>query len=300
MLVLQISDPHLGRTDHPTEPIAEGAEIAYDHVQSTLIEVLAGVHEPFELVITGDLSDQAYTVPGEPEHLAEAVAVLDTLPEQVPQLWAVHRLPGNHDVGNFATADTTRPITQQRLDAFLNVAGEDRFVRHHGTDGVRLIGCNSMLWGSGLRREQDQWLWLASELKAAERAGDAVAFFQHAPLFLRSPNERREPREAYWCPAPDARDRLLSLLARPHVKLIGSGHVHRWRSQDVALSPGAPPCRVVWCPGLAGTHTDAAYFPTDGDHDPAAHVVPTVRLTRDAAAFDHLLTPIATRHRWVA
>lgn len=238
MDVLQISDLHLGPEDVPAN------RVAWTHARR-LAQSLSERAEPDRLVIviTGDLSDHGHTTP---EELDDAKRWLHTLPGTVLVV------PGNHDVGNFLASIAQPTVNDAALGQWDERFGSDRF--SHVGDGHRLIGLNSMLWGSGFDREVEQFDWLAAQLDEAEAMGQAVWLFQHAPLFLRQPDEVREDREHYWCPEASARDRVLALIDRPCVKGVSNGHVHR----QFDLEHDGRLYRS--CPALSGTHTDADYF----------------------------------------
>ena len=247
MRVIQLSDPHLAPTTHPDGTQACNNERAWRNAE----RVAALLREQPDaddlvVVVTGDLTDNGHI---NPEEFAPAAAWLRTLPG------TVYALPGNHDVGNFVSTRADPTVDPARLARWREHLGRDRF--SHATEGHRLIGLNSMLIGSGLAEEADQEQWVVAELDDAAAAHEAVWIFQHAPLFLRRPDEVPEPREHYWCPAPEARDRAFILLDRPHVRGLLHGHIHRrfdLRHADRLYRA---------CPALSGTHTDADYFPRD-------------------------------------
>ena len=244
MLVLQISDLHLGPEDHDSSYHRVANQVAWGNARS-LAETLRRRADADDLVIviSGDLTDEGHTFPQE----IDAVhAWVRKLPGKVLVL------PGNHDVGNFTSSDSLPKIDAPAVERWIERFGDDRFSL--ARDGHRLLGVNSMLWGSGLPREKEQDDWMLAELDAADAAGESVWVFQHAPLFLREPGEERTRREVYWCPPAKARDRVLSLLNRPCVKAVSNGHVHR--RFDLKLDG-----RLYRdCPALSGTHTDADYF----------------------------------------
>jgi 3',5'-cyclic AMP phosphodiesterase CpdA len=247
MRVVQLSDLHLGPEDHAVQSRREANRVAWDNARS----VAAALREwpdadALVIVITGDLTDDGHTFPAE---LDAAAAWVATLPGTVLVL------PGNHDVGNFPASGAQPPIQAAAVEAWKERFGADRIAL--ARDGHRLVGLNSMLWGSGRPPEADQDQWLVGELDAAEAAGEGVWVFQHAPLFLRSPDEVRSERELYWCPPPAARDRVLKRLDRPCVRGISHGHIHR----RFELTLDGRLYRA--CPALSGTHTDADYFLRD-------------------------------------
>ncbi|BAM02555.1 metallophosphoesterase family protein [Phycisphaera mikurensis] len=288
MRVVQISDLHLGHED-PTDPDhAAPNRLAWAHLERLVTggfdALPAG--EPWRVVVTGDLADLGFRDPTEYPRIA---AFFRGLPTRSAAVASVHLVPGNHDAGNFPSSLTDWPVNADRLAAWAEAFGPDRF--SFAADGLRLLGCNSQVWGSGLAAEAEQEAWLREELDQAERAGEKVALFQHAPLFLREPDERRTGRELYWCPEPAARDRVLALLDRPCVAAVCNGHVHRWRERRVG------PTLFRWCPAVSGTHTDADYFPGDGE--PHLHVLPTIETTPGGGLrFGHASSPLVTTVRY--
>ncbi|MEM8737771.1 MAG: metallophosphoesterase [Planctomycetota bacterium] len=297
MRVIQLSDLHLGPRNHGATYKQEANREAWDYARAVAKQLRAIASAPpktgnsprepdapredeLVVVVTGDLTDEGHVNPAE---LAPAARWLGTLPGRVLCV------PGNHDVGNFATARASPTVSERFLAQWESEIGPDRF--QHAADGHRLIGLNAMLIGSGLAAEAEQEQWLADELHAAEAAGESVWVFQHAPLFLREPGEIREAREHYWCPDAGPRDRMLRLLDRPAVKGLGHGHVHRrydqWHGGRVYRA----------CPALSGTHTDADYFPRDAQVD--RHDLACWDLTRDGAELSWLPTGLETTTRYV-
>ncbi|MEL7089199.1 MAG: metallophosphoesterase, partial [Planctomycetota bacterium] len=246
MRVIQLSDPHLGPTTHPDGTSAGNHQRAWQNAER-VAEQLRGRPDADELivVITGDLTDEGHVNPAE---YPPAVAWLKSLPG------TVLAVPGNHDVGNFVSARATPTVSETYLARWREHVGDDRFA--FAADGTRLLGLNSMLYGSGLPQETDQRDWLEQQLHTAETNHENLWVFQHAPLFLREPDETREPREHYWCPAADARDEILQRL-QSHEGFIGLayGHVHRRFKQHLPETDQF----FVACPALSGTHTDADY-----------------------------------------
>ncbi len=79
----------------------------------------------------------------------------------------------------------------------------------HDLGGWRLIGLDSMLFGSGEPEEAAQLAWL--EKTMAEAGGRRIAWFVHRPLFLDDP---LEGDTGYWSVQPEPRARLLDLVRR--------------------------------------------------------------------------------------
>lgn len=209
--VLQISDTHLSQTK---PHFAANWPPLRDWV----------LRQNADLIIhTGDL-----TVDGadHEQDMREGAELMRSLPG------TFLAVPGNHDVGE--AGNPHQPVNAERLD---------RWRRHFGPDwwssdleNWRLIGLDSMLFGSGTDEESRQFEWLAQTLSTAgERK---VAWFTHRPLFIESPDEGDT---GYWSIKPGPRAALLALIRRHDVALVGTGHLHKWRDN---LFGG---CHYVWC-----------------------------------------------------
>ena len=285
--ILQLSDLHLGHEDHPDAGMAAANRRAWANLEALVTTGFDALPagEPWRVVVSGDASELGFRGPSEYPRIA---AFFEALPARSAAVASVHIVPGNHEVGNFPSSLTDWTINRERLADWAAFFGPDRF--SVAGDGLRVLGLNSQLWGSGLAEEADQQAWLVAELDAAEAADEKAVLFQHAPLFVRTPDEVRSVRELYWCPEASARDRVLGLLDRPCVAAICSGHVHRWREQRERG------ILFRWCPAVSGTHTDADYFPRDGQ--PHLHVIPTVVADGGGIAFGHVGSPLKTTIRY--
>lgn len=151
----------------------------------------------------------------------------------------VRVVPGNHDVGEpGSTPWMGLSVTSERVARFREAFGGDRFVDELGEWAV--VGIDSELLGSGLPEEAEQWEWLAEVGRA--NGGRPVALFLHKPLWWDG------PAVADHALAVDEadRDRIVSLLAGCPLKVVGSGHLHRylatWRTDDLL---------AVWAPSTA-------------------------------------------------
>ncbi|MEO1235507.1 MAG: metallophosphoesterase [Planctomycetota bacterium] len=280
MRVIQLSDLHLGPTDHPWSGAAN--RTAWDNAERTAARLRAEPDaDDLVIVITGDLTDAGHM---NPDEFGPAAQWLRTLPG------TVYVVPGNHDVGNFVSSRSTPTVSERYVAQWHEHVGPDRFA--HAADGHRLLGLNAMLLGSGLPPEAEQESWLREQLDTAEAAGESVWVFQHTPLFLRGPGEVREPREHYWCPAATARDAMLALLDRPDFRGVFHGHVHRRFDHQV----GGRVYRA--CPALSGTHSEADYFARDGsDH---LHQFSELSLTNGRADVRWRDSGIETKIRFVS
>jgi 3',5'-cyclic AMP phosphodiesterase CpdA len=210
--VLQISDTHLSRTK---PHFAANWAPLRDWVLRQNADLI--VH-------TGDL-----TVDGadHEEDMREGAELMRSL--QATFL----AVPGNHDVGE--AGNPHQPVNAERLDRWRRHFGADWW--SHDLENWRLIGIDSMLFGSGNDEERRQFEWLHQTLSTAgERK---IAWFTHRPLFIETPNE---PDTGYWSVKPGPRARLFDLIDRYDVALIATGHLHKWRNDLIDR------CRYVWGP----------------------------------------------------
>lgn len=129
-------------------------------------------------------------------------------------------VPGNHDVGDKRTADKPGSVTAQRVASYEAALGHSFWVDQR--PGVRVVGLNSSLLGSGLAREVDQWAFLDKVL--ARPAGVPTVVLLHHPPFVEAADEKGG---TYWNIEPAPRARLLALLQSGHVCAVFSGHLHR-------------------------------------------------------------------------
>ncbi len=199
--LVQLTDTHLS-----------GSRPFFQFNFEMVIEAMADI-APDHIVITGDL---ALNGPDDIADVAFAARQFDRLGAP----WSA--VPGNHDLGLVPfQGGLHQPITPERLAAYVDVMGSDRFV--HEIGDWRLIGINSQLLGSGLPAEAEQHDWLAATL-ATDRP---TALFLHYPVYLDDP---ADPARSHAVVLPDARAALLALIdAHPNVRLVASGHLHEDR-----------------------------------------------------------------------
>jgi 3',5'-cyclic AMP phosphodiesterase CpdA len=147
-------------------------------------------------------------------------------------------VPGNHDVGLSHNARQT--VDGDRLARWRRHFGADRWL--HDVEGWRLLGFNSMILGSGLPAEEEQFSWLATRMESA--AGRRIGWLCHQPLFIHGYND---PDNGYWSVAPEPRRRLEALSRRFDIGLVCSGHLHLSREMMIGRT------HYVWCPSTAFT-----------------------------------------------
>lgn len=129
-------------------------------------------------------------------------------------------VPGNHDIGNKRIAGKKESVTHERHKRFESILGRSWWVREHA--GVRVVGVNGPLLGSGLPDEPKMWAELERALAATSSVPTLIMV--HFPPFQSS---NSEPGGVYWNLEPSPRGRLLGLAQQAGVKTILSGHLHR-------------------------------------------------------------------------
>ncbi len=158
-------------------------------------------------------------MPGDLTEHGEAGEIADFKSQIAAFSAPVLLVPGNHDVGGKAGGSNHR-VTEDRVTAYESEFGPAFY--EQANDGLRIVGVNASLLGSGLKREQQQW-----DLLEAAFAGPSAALtvlLAHYPPFLKSPDE---PADPYWNMDPAPRTRLLALARRGGVRAVVSGHLHR-------------------------------------------------------------------------
>jgi 3',5'-cyclic AMP phosphodiesterase CpdA len=210
--IVQISDTHLSPTKRH-----------FHDNWKPLRDWVVG-RKPDLVVHTGDVTVDGAGSDRDMQYCAELLKELG-----VPIL----AVPGNHDVGE--PGSPHQPVDTARLARWHRYFGPDRWARDAGA--WRLVGLDSMLFGSGLPEEAAQLEWLAATMAGAD--GRKLAWFLHRPLFLADP---LEGDVGYWAAAPAARKVLLQMLREHRVALVSSGHLHR-AHQDVRDG-----VRYVWAP----------------------------------------------------
>lgn len=215
--VTQISDTHLSAKRAWSVP----------NFEAVLRHVAA---DPPNLVVnTGDI------ILDDPDD-ADDAAFAHALHERIAAPWVV--VPGNHDIGDNGVApwQGQRP-TEERCQRFIRQWGADRF--SVDADGWRLVGCNNLLVGTGLAAEAEQEDWLRAQLAGADR----VALFVHKPICLTDPEIDDGAGGPLELPE---RLRFWSLLRGSNVRLVASGHLHRYKAGEL---PGG--IVTVWAPTAA-------------------------------------------------
>jgi len=197
-----VSDTHTTRGAAEDQPRYRGR----------LDKVIAAVNETHVdlILIAGDLTQD-----GKPEELAD---FKDQIRGFRAPVWFV---PGNHDIGNKVVRgkESETTLSPFRVSRFEMRCGPSIFARELA--GIRIIGLNSPILGSGFAREKAMWRFLEKEL--AHPAAMPTLVFMHYPPFTKTPDEPGD----YWNIEPEPRHRLLDLLHRGGVQTVLTGHLHR-------------------------------------------------------------------------
>jgi 3',5'-cyclic AMP phosphodiesterase CpdA len=225
MRIIQISDTHLSRIK--------------PHFADNWPPLAAWIaaQNPDLVVHTGDVTVDGADVEDDLRYAAELMRSLGV---------RFRAVPGNHDVGD--AGNPRQPVTAERLARWRAYFGPDWWVED--IEGVRLVGLDAMLLGSGNGEEAAQAAWLDRVMQAA--ADRQIAWFLHRPLFLDNPDEADT---GYWTVKPESFSRLIELVRRHSVILVASGHLHKAHQ---TVYDGT---RYLWCPAssfLVGPETQPA------------------------------------------
>ena len=200
MRIIQVTDTHIS---------AHGGS-----TNENLVKMIDFVNDlqPDLVVHTGDVS---ILDPDNAADRAEAAQLLSGLkaPFRV--------LPGNHDVGE--PGDTPFGgvgVNSERVAAFRDVFGDDRWVQDIGEFSV--VGFNSELMSSGLPEEDEQWAWL--EALPGRLNARPTVIFSHKPIHAPAPGLQ----VSNFSLSQESLGRLRPFLKRINVQAFGSGHLHRW------------------------------------------------------------------------
>ena len=162
-------------------------------------------------LIAGDLTEH-----GTPEEMGDLKTQMKQL--KAPAWFVV----GNHDIGNKiipGKVETNSVQSGRRLGRFEMRYGRSYWERE--LPGLRVIGLNAPLCGTGLPQEKKMWNFL--EKKLATPADKPTLVLLHFPPFIKNADE---PGGDYFNLEPFPRQRLLSLIRQGGVSAVLSGHRH--------------------------------------------------------------------------
>lgn len=202
-----VADPHVNSA-------ATGDEANY---KARFLRVIAEVNAAHvsRVLIAGDLTQN-----GKPEQFAEFKELIKGFQSPVSVVC------GNHDVGpkiGITDAKLGSGVTAERVAKYEALFGASFYTLNW--EGVRIIGLNSPVLGSGLPVEARQWEFLKHELLPSASPGIPTLLVTHYPLYLVSPEE---PGGIYWNVEPAPRARLLDLIKKNgNVLAVLTGHLHR-------------------------------------------------------------------------
>lgn len=212
-----LADPHVNRE-------TSGADVVFKaHFQTAIAQVNAANVDL--VLVAGDLSQASG-----PKEFIDFKRYTQSFKAPV---WYV---PGNHDVGNKVAMGPTNIATPARSAVYEKAMGPSWFSKVHG--GIRIIGINSAILGSGFESEKLMWQFLEEELSGPSPQPTFV--LTHYPLFVQ---DLLEPGGIYWNIEPIARKRLYALLQRAGAKGVLSGHLHHtmFNRREGIVFVGAPP-----------------------------------------------------------
>jgi 3',5'-cyclic AMP phosphodiesterase CpdA len=196
-----VSDMHVTRGTKESQP---WHRVRFERA----IEEVNTAH-PDLILLGGDLTEN-----GKPEEYRDFKQLVARF--QAP-VWYI---PGNHDVGGKVLKGGKGAITWKRVKDFEMAMGPSWWVKELA--GVRVVGANAPLMGSGLRDEKRMWSDLEEAL--AQPSKKPTLLLLHFPPFQKT---NTEPGGAYWNLEPYPRGRLLGLAQQGGVKAILSGHLHK-------------------------------------------------------------------------
>ncbi len=215
--VALLSDPHVNRDTN-------GMNATFKpHFEKTIADVNAA--NVNLVLIAGDLTQS-----GKPEEMDDFKAHLKKI--KAP----VYYVPGNHDVGHkFNSGKNEGTVTAERVEAYEKKLGPSFFVKKKS--GIRIIGLNSSILGSGFESEEKMWNLFQKEM--SKRPVPTIVF-QHYPLFTKNVSEAGG---VYFNVEPEPRHRLLNQLKQGGVKIFLSGHLHheqKYEQDGILLFSTAP------------------------------------------------------------
>lgn len=216
--MIQVSDMHLSRS-HPY--FVHNWEVVLEQVNKA---------KPDLVISTGDLALNGPFKDDDFKYVREQIDRIEA---------PVFTVPGNHDIGNNLPNIRNEPsVNDERRRRYRHYVGEDYWTVDKGV--WRLIGLNSLLFGSELKAETEQLEWFQSVLSDVGRR--SIALFFHKPLFIRRPEDNALSQA---CVMPEPRATILDILRSHDVRLLATGHLHEYRVRRLGRT------RLIWAPSTA-------------------------------------------------
>lgn len=216
--IVQVSDIHLSPT-----------HAWFQDNWDVFMETMAADPPDF-IFVTGDVCVNGPVRGYEFDYAREQLA-------RLPVPWRA--IPGNHDVGDTPPDErNNHPLTEPLRQTFRDAIDKDFWAIDLAN--WRFIGLNAQLIDSGLEAEAEQWTLLEAAL--ADANNQQLAIWVHKPLFVRDPADSGRMLTALF---PEGRARLLALCERHGVRLVASGHLHRYRRLAVGGT------RLIWAPATS-------------------------------------------------
>lgn len=239
--VAQISDLHLQST------------VPARQAQVELILQAINDAKPDLTVVSGDITDDGW------DSIDELRWAKQWLDERIEGEW--YAVPGNHDVGNFATMELG-PVTDEKVKAWESVFSEQSFFQYDyyfaknpPFSGWHVQFINSMVLGSNLNAERQQFKQLTELFEYCKLNDIPIILFTHSPLLIDRITEPADPATDYWLGMPGPRHDLWAKLKQCQIKLIASGHVHQTRLATLGDT------HIAWAPPASGTWVHAPGLP---------------------------------------
>ena len=159
--------------------------------------------------------------------------------------WPVYCLPGNHDIGGRYHVDNPASVSAASVVNYRSVFGDDYYAFMHR--GTRFLCLDSMIMGSGLAAESEQWQWLAEQ---AQDSTVPTMVLMHSLPCIDEPgkphNSFSEDFKSWYATVPE-RDqlRLADFFNAINVLSVSVGHIHVFEDRLVQGK------RRVLCPSTA-------------------------------------------------
>ncbi len=208
-----VADSHDKLPTAAVDPEFPSRQWQHDRV-TTLLALLHRLPADF-LIHLGDLVQEYPETKSFPETFRAAVKAFHELP------MPIHHVAGNHDVGDKPDRTMpTHPASEESLAYYHEVCGRSWY--RIDREDCALLVINSQILDSGMPAENEQRLWLESEL--SNSAGKRVLLFLHLPLYLGNSNEPATGN--YDVLGNPSRRWLLDLIAKHDVSMVSGAHVH--------------------------------------------------------------------------